>query len=153
LRVVVTVLVVLLAGAVGAEQAERGYELKLEPGAVDTRPGGAGAVSVTIAPQPGYSIDRDGPLRIQVEIAGGDGVELPRTRYRRADAADARADAPRFDLRYKAIAVGSYELHIDAHFWVCRRYTCRDAHEVRTVPIRVSEPPESEPPADAAPPQ
>ena len=153
MRVALTALVALLALPAAADEREAGYELRLEPRAVEARPGVEGAVSLTIAPHAGYSIDRDGPLLVRVSVEPGEGLELPRAHYRRADAADALAEAPRFDLRYRPVTAGDYSLRIEARFWVCRRYTCRGAHETRQVAIHVTEPPPPSPPADASPPQ
>jgi len=152
-RFVATALVLSIAGVAAADASAGGFELRLEPSSVDATTGEEGAVSLTIAPAAGYTIDRDGPVRVRVTVEPDKGLELHQTRYRRADAADARADAPRFDLRWRAASAGNYELRIDARFWVCRRYTCRAAVEQRTVPVRITDPPPPEPPADAAPPQ
>ena len=149
MKLVAIALIAVVAGTAAADEREPGFELRLEPGEVSSEPGGQGEVSLTIVPQPGYSIDRDGPLRINASIEPAEGVSLVRRRYRRADAADARAESPRFDLRYRAVTAGTYELRVDVRFWICRRYTCRAAHEQRTVPIRVVEPPPPTPPSDA----
>ena len=143
----------LLVPAIAAgEEAESGYELRLSPEAVEVDVGAAGAVSLTIVLRPGYTIDRDGPLRIRVEVEPAEGFDVPKKRFRRKHAADARAESPRFDLRYKAAAAGDYTVAIDARFWICRRYTCRAARETRRVPVRVTKSPPvpAPPPADDA---
>ena len=117
-----------------------GYELSVTPESVAAGPGEAGAVSLTIAPAPGHSIDRRGPLRVTVSVEPGEGLVLPRRMYERRHAADERADAPRFDLRYRADAAGQYRLLIDARFWVCRRHSCWPARERREIPITVAAP-------------
>ena len=149
MRFVTIALIAVVAGTVAAAERETGFELRLEPAEVSTELGGEGAVSLTISPQPGYSIDRDGPLRIRVSVEPAEGVKLMHRRFKRTDAADAQAEAPRFDLRYRAVAAGSYEVGVDVRFWICRRYTCRAVHEQRTVSIRVVDPPPPEPPSDA----
>ncbi len=143
-------LLLVPALAAGGE-VEPGYELRLSPESVDVEVGGEGAVSLTIAPRPGYTIDRDGPLRIRVEVEPAEGFELRQKRFSRKHAADAQAESPRFDLRYKAAAAGDYTVAIDARFWICRRYTCRAVRETRRVPVRVHVP-APPPPADAGPP-
>ncbi len=142
-------LALLLIPAIAAgEQVEPGYVLRVSPDAVEVEVGSRGAVSLTIVPQSGYSIDRDGPLRIRVEVEPVEGLELPQKRFRRKHAADAQAESPRFDLRYKAATAGDYTVVIDTQFWICRRYTCRAVRETRRVPVRVRAP--APPPSDDA---
>jgi hypothetical protein len=136
-----------------ADDLPPGYDIKLAPASVEAVTGAEGEVSLTIAPAEGYSIDRDGPLRITVAVEPAEGLDVPRRRYRRDDAADVRAEAPRFDLRYKAVKDGDYVMTIAARFWICRRYTCRSVREKRRVPVRVAPPapPPAPPPNDAGP--
>ncbi len=145
-------LVLVLVPVIAAgDEVERGYELRLSPEAVEVEVGVEGAVSLTIVPRPGYSIDRGGPLRIRVQVEPAEGLELPQKRFWRKHAADAQAEAPRFDLQYKAAAAGDFTVAIDARFWICQRYTCRAVRETRRVPVRVRTP-APPPPDDAGPP-
>ena len=114
------------------------YEIRVEPERIEARQGDEGAVSLTIAPAAGLRIDRRGPLRINLSVAPAEGLELVRTRYRRKHAADARADAPRFDLRYRARAAGTYRVSLELRFWVCRKHTCWPTREQRDVSAVVS---------------
>jgi hypothetical protein len=132
--------------AAGDEADEAGYDLRVSPAEVDVEIGAEGAVSLTIAPAEGYTIDRDGPLRIRVEVQPDKGLEVPQRRFRRKHAADAQAESPRFDLRYRAAAAGDYTVAVEARFWICRKYTCRAARETRRVPVRVREPAPPPPP-------
>lgn len=145
-----------LATAATAAEAEAeaedapGFEIRLVPETVAAEVGSKGAVSLTIAPSPGYRIDRDGPLRIGVSVSPETGLGLPRRRYRRSEAADEQAEAPRFDLRYQADAAGDYQLAVEVRFWLCRRHTCRAIKEQRRVGVVVTAPAA---PPDAAPPR
>ncbi len=91
--------------------------------------GRAASVSLTIAAQARHRISRDGPVAIRVRAAPTSGIALRKTRYGRRDAADARADNPRFDVRFESKKVGEYELLMDVRFWVCARRTCRPVRE------------------------
>lgn len=113
------------------------------PESVAAEPGVATSVSLTVAAKPGYTISRDGPLIIDI---AGDGLTLPKRRYRRSDAADARAADPRFDIKLTAPNPGDHALAIDARFWICRRRTCRPIRENLTVAIKAAPKP---PPTDA----
>jgi len=144
-------LLLLFVPAIAAgdsDEVEPGYELRVSPESVDVQVGSEGAVSLTIVPKPEYSIDRDGPMRIRVQVVPAQGLDLPQTLFRREDAADAQAQSPRFDVRYKAAVAGDYAVAIDAQFWICRRYTCRAVREKSSVAVRVRAP--APPPADDA---
>ncbi|HUH02839.1 MAG TPA: hypothetical protein VML75_12665 [Kofleriaceae bacterium] len=95
--------------------------------------GERGAISVTIAAEAGYSISREGPLSITVTAPPG--IDPHKKRYARADAADARADDPRFDLRYQVQAAGEHRLDVRLRFWVCATRSCRPVDAQRTVVV------------------
>ena len=78
-------------------------------------------LSLSILPRPGYRLGADTPVLVRLS---GTGVELPRTLYRRADAVDPRAEAPRFEVPFRSPTAGA---HIDADltFYVCRAARCR----------------------------
>ena len=126
------------------------HELKL-PAEHHARPGDRGAVSLLVSPKAGYTISRDAEVAVDLTVRPAEGLELPRRRYRRKDAADARADAPRFDLAFTATRAGVYTLTVDARFWVCAKHTCRPVSERRTVTIHVEAPPPPPPDAGAGP--
>jgi len=128
----------LMAGAPRAAgaPARPGYTIAL-PERFDLVAARAAAVSLTIAPEPGYVISRSGPLRIALSAEPPGAVELPRRRYHRAHAADRLAEAPRFDLAVRAVTPGRHRLTIDLLFWLCRGRTCRPIRAERTVAIEV----------------
>ena len=121
------------------------YQLRVDHN-VKLEPGDKGAVSLTIAAKTGHRISRDGPITVDVEVVPAKGLVLRKHHYRRRDAADARAADPRFDLAFRAEAVGDYKLTIDVQFWVCARRTCRPVKERVMATAKVVAPP---PPADA----
>lgn len=139
---------VALLSPLSASADEPTHELRLAE-VPEVNPGATGAVSLTIAPDDGWTISRDGPLRITLAVTPSIGVSLPRRRYVRADAADARADAPRFDLRFKAVTAGDYTVGLDVRFWLCARQTCHPVRERRTVALRVVAPAPAAPEVDA----
>ncbi|WP_428261445.1 hypothetical protein [Haliangium sp.] len=113
--------------------------------------GGEGAISLTITARPGHRVAAEAPLVVSVGVVAevGDagagtasepGLSLPRRRYRRRDAADPRAAAPRFDLAYRARAPGTYPVVVEAGFWVCARRTCRPVRFSRRVAVEVAAP-------------
>jgi hypothetical protein len=83
------------------------------------------ALSLSILPRPGYRLLADAPVVVRVD---GTGVELPRRQYRREDAVDPRAEAPRFEIAYRpTVATGGAGARIDAEltFYVSKRARCR----------------------------
>jgi hypothetical protein len=104
------------------------------PTRVDAPVGEPRALSLTIAPRPGFRISRDAPMTVELS-AGADGLQLRKRRYRRADAADEHAEAPRFDLRFKALRAGSHRLAVTVGFWVCDPHSCRSVSDAREVAI------------------
>jgi len=127
------VISMLLAAAPARARADDGYELRVDE-RVEIAAGAVAAVSLTIAGTGGRTLSKDGPLRVEVSSPT---LELKRTRYDRRNAADPAADVPRFDLRFTA-AAGDHALTVDAHFWLCRKRTCRPVHARRTVAVHAA---------------
>jgi hypothetical protein len=84
--------------------------------------GQRGAVSLTLLPRAGNRLLADGPLLVHVS---SDGVAVERALYRREDAVDPRAEAPRFELAFRGARPGPAELHARCTFYVCRGARCR----------------------------
>jgi hypothetical protein len=78
-------------------------------------------LSLSILPRPGFRLGADTPVQLRLD---GSGVELPRRLYRREDAVDPRAEAPRFEIPFRGASAGA---RIDAEltFYVCRAARCR----------------------------
>jgi hypothetical protein len=144
----VKLLVVLALLLVSGEaRADDDWDVRI-PDEASAAVGAPAALSLTVAPAAGHTVSRDGPLRIYLEA--GDGLELPRHRYRREQAADAAAEAPRFDLKYRATAAGDHVLTVEVRAWVCGRKTCKPVHTRRTVTIHAAAPAATPPPAQSA---
>ena len=137
---------VLLALLMAAPAAAAPPTVELRaPEAIDVAAGATGMVSLTVVPPSGRSISSDGP--VVVELGAGDGVALPRRRYSRRDAADPAADAPRFDLRVRAVSAGEHPVAIAVRLWLCGTHTCRPVRAERTVTVRVAAPAQGSPTA------
>jgi hypothetical protein len=134
-RTTALVAALVAAAAPGAARAEDAvYELRVADAAAEV--GAAIAISLTIVPAGGRTVSHDGPLR--VDLTADDGVALTRRRYARRDAADPAADAPRFDLKLKALAAGDHPLAIDARFWLCGARVCRPVRAHRAIVVHVA---------------
>ena len=84
------------------------------------------SLSLSILPRPGYRLGAETPVVVRVD---GSGVELPRKLYRRQDAVDPRAEAPRFEIAFsRTPATGDRAAaRIDAEltFYICKAARCR----------------------------
>lgn len=109
-------ILLVLTGTASAED----YELKVAD------------ASLTVVPAAGHEIHRG--AGIIVRLAPPDGVTLKKKRLQLADAADPRADAPRFDIAFTA-PPGSYTVAADVRFWLCAKKTCKPIRAKADVPI------------------
>ena len=127
----------LSAALAAPAAAQPGFTLVL-PDAATVAERADAKVSLTIAPDPGRTVSRKGPLRVRLAAQPADGLELPRRRYRRADAADALAESPRFDLAVRGRRAGRHTLKVAVRFWLCGRSTCWPVAAERSVPVEVT---------------
>jgi hypothetical protein len=118
----------------------REHELRAG-GAVTLATGARGAASLSIVPAAGRRIDAEAPLSIRLSATPAAGLLLPRHRYALGDAADPRAEAPRFDLALEGQAAGSYTLRVEARFWLCAARSCRAVRDTVEIPVTVAAPP------------
>jgi hypothetical protein len=127
------VLVAMLAVATARAADDSGVELvKSTP--LSVAKGQRAAVSLTLLPRAGNRLLDDGPLLVHTS---GDGLAVERTLYRREDAVDPRAEAPRFELAFRALRPGPAELRARCTFYVCHGARCRpvESEAVFTVEI------------------
>jgi hypothetical protein len=125
----------LLAGTAAGEAAPD-YRLD-HPPEVAVEVGRPGSASLTIVPRAGRTVSRSGPILIALRAEPDGAIELPRRRYRRADAADARAEAPRFDLRMIARGPGDHRLEAEVRFWLCGRRVCWPVRDRLSIRVHV----------------
>lgn len=114
---------ILLAAAPGAASADD-YELR------------TAEASLSITPAPGHELHRG--AGVVIRLAAPPEVTLKKKRLGLADAADPRADAPRFDIAFTAAAPGSYTIRADVRFWLCAKKTCRPIRATVDVPVTSS---------------
>jgi hypothetical protein len=151
LSAAMTALAGVLVIAPAAAAPPTGYQIAL-PAELALDVGQAGAASLTIAPEPGYTISRTGPLRVALAAEPEAGLELPRRRYQRSHAADRLAEAPRFDLAVRGASAGRYRLTVDILFWLCRGRSCRPVRVARAVDVEVRAAPPPPSPGSLVPP-
>ncbi|MEZ4400247.1 MAG: hypothetical protein R3B06_09520 [Kofleriaceae bacterium] len=140
-RAVVTALAVATGwGAAGCGVAgaqPRDYELRIGEVA-PLEPGAVAALSVALVPGPGRTVSAEGPVRLTVTSDAG--VTVLRRRLARRDAADPAAEAPRFDVKLRAVDPGPHQVTVAAEFWLCARRTCRPIRTTKAVTVAVQAP-------------
>jgi hypothetical protein len=92
-------------------------------------------LSLTLLPRAGNRLLADGPLIVHV---AGEGVAVERALYRREDAIDPRAEAPRFELAFRGARPGPAELRARCTFYVCRAARCRPVESEAIFKLEIS---------------
>lgn len=93
-------------------------------------------VSLTVAPPAGRTVSSDGPVLVALTLPAG--LSASRRRYARRDAADPAADAPRFDLKLRAVTPGEHAVRVTVRAWLCGPKVCRPVRAERTVVVKVA---------------
>lgn len=104
-----------------AGAAEPAYDLVQGP-APKVRANQTAQVSLSLVPRSGERLLADGPVLVRVR---GQGVRPLQALYRREDAADPRADVPRFELAFRAEREGHARLIAACTFYLCKGQRCR----------------------------
>jgi hypothetical protein len=118
----------------GAEAA-KAYTLDTAGSTSALKAGEQGKLSVTIKPTaPGWHVHPQAPLKIRFEAPPA--LKLARAELGRKDAADPRAEQPRFETSFLAAAAGAQEAKATVDFFVCSDTAC--VKQVRTVAIPVA---------------
>jgi hypothetical protein len=83
-------------------------------------------LSLTILPRPGFRLGADTPVLVRVD---GIAIEVPRKLYRREDAVDPRAEAPRFEIVFRrpppTLSAPNPRINAELTFYVCKAARCR----------------------------
>jgi hypothetical protein len=139
MRAIGHIVVLALALAPPARAEEPSYDLyqPSPPALTVDRPA---SISLSVAPRPGYRLLGDGPVTLRLS---GTGLLLPRPELRREDAADPRAEVPRFEVPVVPTRAGQARLEADLVFYVCRQKRCRPIETRATWALEVSAAPRS----------
>jgi hypothetical protein len=114
---------------------DEAYELVRGMPATKLAPGGRAVLSLSVVPRSGYRLQADAPVHVRLS---GTGLKPQRTLYERDDAADPRADVPRFDLAVTADKhKGPARLDATLTFYVCKGSRCRPVETTATWSLQV----------------
>jgi hypothetical protein len=123
-----------LAADPGAEAA-KAYALDTTGSTSAVKAGEQGRLAVTIRPTaPGWHVHPQAPLKIRFEAPPA--LKLAKAELGRKDAADPKAEQPRFETTFVAAAAGAHEAKATVDFFVCSDTAC--VKQVRSVAIPVA---------------
>jgi hypothetical protein len=119
--------VVALSAMCGASARAADGESALDPGielVTRATPGAKGrvTVSLTLLPRAGHRLHPDAPIVLRPRARG---ARVERAIYTRADAADPRAEAPRFELVLTVEDPATAAVDVACAFTLCRGDRCR----------------------------
>jgi hypothetical protein len=122
------------AAADPAAEAAKGYSVEGSASPATVKVGEKGTLAIVIKPNvPTWHVDPRAPLKIRFTAPAG--LKLERADLGRRDAADPKADAPRFETVFVAAAPGTQEVRAEVDFFLCSDTAC--VKQVRTVPVAV----------------
>ena len=139
MRLVVALAVALSAlvarAADPAAEAARSYRLEASASPSTLKAGGAGVLHLAIEPGPGTHVHPQAPLK--VTLSATPGLALAKARLGRADLADPKGAAPRFEVPFKATAAGAQVATLKVDFFICSDAWCvKQARDVK-LPVDV----------------
>jgi hypothetical protein len=134
---VLALLTLPAAAALAADpsaEAGRSYQIEFAARPAALKAGEAGTLVLTIATKAGAHVDPRAPLK--VTLAATPGLKLSKAQLGRADQADAKAEAPRFEVPFTATGAGAQEASATLDFFVCTDQWC--VKQVRDVKLSLA---------------
>lgn len=104
------------------QDAAKSYRLETEGSTRQLAAGGTGKLVLAIVPVKGTHVHPAAPLKIA--LSGTPGLRLARTQLGHADAVDPRAEGPRFEVPFTAVAAGAQEARAKVDFYLCSDAWC-----------------------------
>ncbi len=133
----------LLAPMSGARAEEPDLDL-LAVGPATVAVGGSVHLSLTVAPRAGQHLLEGGPFDVRILVAHS-GLEATQTIYRRSEAVDAKAEAPRFDIEVKGKHPGAGRVTALVRVYLCAAQQCRPLETKTSWPLEVRSATQSRP--------
>ena len=124
-----------LAADAPVEDASKGYTLDTSGSTSSLARGEKGSIAIVIRAQNGWHWDSRTPLK--VELSAPAGLELPRKTLGKKDLADPKAESPRIQAPFTAVAAGRHEVAAKLDFFVCSAEACVKQVRQVTVPVAV----------------
>ncbi len=121
------------AAAEPGDEAPTTYRIDTAGSTRSARVGGEGRLVVAIEPLAKVHVHPQAPLKITLEAPAG--LRLAKTQLGHKDAVDPKAEGPRFEVPFTAVAPGRQEARANLDFFICSDQWC--VKQVRTVAIPV----------------
>ncbi len=84
--------------------------------------GGSGRLVLAIVPEKGTHVHPAAPLKIALDATPG--LKLSRAQLGHADALDPKAEGPRFEVPFTAMAAGAQQARAKVDFYICSETWC-----------------------------
>jgi hypothetical protein len=136
-HLITTIALTLAAPALAADpgaDAASGYTIDTSGSTQKLAPGTQGKLVFTIHPRGAWHVDPRTPLRIDLSAPAG--LKLEKERLGKKDAVTPKAEAPRFEAPFTAVAAGTHEAKAKLDFFVCSDDAC--VKQVREVSVPVT---------------
>ncbi len=114
--------------------AAKSYRVDTQGTTVAVPAGGSGTLVLSIVPLQGTKVHPQAPLKIA--LAGTPGLKLTRDTLGRKDAADPKAEGPRFEVPFTAVAAGAQEARAKIEFYLCADDWC--SRQTRDVAVAIA---------------
>jgi hypothetical protein len=114
-------------------EAAQSYTLEASVAPATLQVGGAGVLRLAIKPSAKTHVHPQAPLKVTLSASAG--LALAKAQVGRADLAEPKAEAPRFEAPFKATAAGAQEVTAKVDFFICSDAWC--VKQVREVKLAV----------------
>lgn len=104
------------------EEAARSYRIVTDGSTKSLPAGGKGRLVLFIEPLQKVHVHPQAPLKIRVEAPAG--LAIGKTELGHKDAVDPKAEAPRFEVPFTAVARGRHEARASLDFFICSDTWC-----------------------------
>ncbi|HYD41059.1 MAG TPA: hypothetical protein VEB43_09515 [Anaeromyxobacter sp.] len=132
----ISLILAIPAGAVADPEANaaKSYRVDTQGTTLAVPAGGSGTLVLSIVPLDGTKVHPQAPLKIA--LTGTPGLKLTRDTLGRKDAADPKAEGPRFEVPFTAVAAGAQEARAKVEFYLCADDWC--ARQTRDVAVAIA---------------
>ncbi len=124
------------AADTAAADAAKSYRIVTDGSTQAVKAGGKGKLVLFIEPVARVHVHPQAPLKITLESS--EGLKLEKATLGHADAADPKAEAPRFEVPFLAAAAGKQQARAKLDFFICSDQWCVKQVRDVVVPVEVT---------------
>jgi len=104
------------------DEAAKSYRIVTDGSTRSLQAGGKGRLVLFIEPLQKVHVHPQAPLKIKIEAPAG--LEIAKAELGHKDAVDPKAEAPRFEVPFTAVARGHHEARANLDFFICSDTWC-----------------------------